>query len=253
MADDFKRLPLKLEQGEQLNPSNPWQIYCDSCKWRGTDHCGKRKRVLVQGAFPWDCIFCRSCKSKYSTFDFCPLRSVSESKEAHHGCPKLGKDERGEFCVFAVRSIELHHSDRAFVRFCDQYKFDEFAADSVCLQYSSYGYGMNFALVRRIVNERGWLTVEDMLNNIRLKDLQDAAKRGNTTVKLAWRALCECADVFGRYCDSDDMRFRQRTHEEQTRHVRRICAYDDYLKGRYYEKVKEERKAQRKKESEVGK
>lgn len=242
MSDNFKRKPPKLGQGEVLYTSGITRCYCEACKRYGDDCPESGRDIFVQGAYPWDCIFCGMSDDRPRTFDSCPHLSCAREQEQHKGCVKLGKDGSGTFCKDAVRMIRIS-GEHGLLPACTKYEFDVFAASKTCIQYETYWYGMKHKCVREAVNEMQWLTLADMLQHVTLSMLEKFAKKRCYAVR-AWESLEEVADVFG--FDSLGNCFSSRTVGTQMQRVSRTVAMNQYEQRRYEHSAREERRNKRK-------
>lgn len=226
---DAKLNPPKLAPGERFCTVSFVCNYCESC--RHFSACEKQhgRTIYVQGAFPWDCIFCRDKAKGYkpTIFAGCPRARHSGPEEGHKGCPKLDGDGRATFCDSGVCEVHVYPDGLCHDNSCDRYDFDPFAADSVCIWGETYSYGLKHKCIRQTANDNQWLTLADMLDNIRY-DMLCAATKRRSTASVAWDYLAEVADVYGWINLGPS--FARRDPEAQTLRVRRTAAWNVYIK-----------------------
>ena len=250
MSCDIKQAPLKpmAEFSVCDTPVPMW--YCKSCKLHDTPLCHRASKDLyVQGAWPWDCMFCLT-KERITgriagdggTYDDCPLLSARHTERGCNGCPKLDADGKGSFCPHAVRRITVHHA--GVDDLCNRYEFDPFFADSCSLDFDSYWFALRHAVVRQVVNEQGWLTLGDMLRNVNKRMLAHAAANAGMrpgAATRAWKEICVWADVAGYHASATEDRLVRRTSDEQTLHMRRLFVYTERLAAQRAEERKQEK------------
>jgi hypothetical protein len=171
-------------------------------------------------------MFCDQYDGDPQTYCTCPILHSGKTKNAYDGCPKVSADGKGMFCPHAVRRIRVYSDDSNCP--CEHYEFNRFFADSHDIISEKYMFALNNVAVKRLVYDNGWLTVGDMLRNIR-RPMLDKVSANKGAATRAWRELCRWSDLAGYYLSEDGDSLMLRQPDDQTVHVHRLRLYTAQL------------------------